>query len=69
MRIVRRPLENSRDWICRLSAKPEPASSHFLSWGERIKGEGGRKTQIKFPHFLLKECILLDTTINRQTFE
>src|ERR1017187_7358145 len=38
MRIVRRPLENSRDWICRLSAKPEPASSHFLSWGERIKG-------------------------------
>jgi hypothetical protein len=42
----------------RLDSKPEPASSYFLSPGKRIKGEGGRKTQIKFPHFLLKECIL-----------
>jgi hypothetical protein len=27
------------------SAQPELASSYFLSSGERIKGEGGRKTQ------------------------
>ena len=33
-------------------AKPKPASSYFLSWGERIKGEGEHKTQIEFPHFL-----------------
>jgi hypothetical protein len=37
--------------------------------GQRIKGEGGRKTQIKFPHFLLKECMLPATAINRQTCE
>jgi len=27
----------------RSSAKPETIESYFLSWGERIKGEGGRK--------------------------
>jgi hypothetical protein len=46
-RIVRRLLEKSCDWICRLSAKPESDNGHFLSWGERIKSEGERKTQIK----------------------
>jgi hypothetical protein len=63
----------------RSSAKPEPASSHFLTPAcrtvalrrrrERIKGEGERKTQIQFPHFLLNECILPATTIIRQTGE
>jgi hypothetical protein len=30
----------------RSAAKPKPATRHFLSPGERIKGEGERKTQI-----------------------
>jgi hypothetical protein len=42
-RIVRRYFENLYDWIGRLSVKPETIESYFLSWGERIKGEGGRK--------------------------
>jgi len=32
----------------RSSAQSKPANCHFLSWGERIKGEGERKTQIQF---------------------
>ena len=35
----------------------------------RLKGEGERKTQIKFPHFLLNECVLPATAIIRQTGE
>jgi hypothetical protein len=28
----------------RSSTEPEPDCGYFLSWGERIKGEGGRKS-------------------------
>jgi hypothetical protein len=38
-------------------AKPESASGHFLSRGERIKGEGGRKTKISFPIIAPRLCV------------
>jgi hypothetical protein len=34
----------------RSAEKPKSAQGDFLSPGERIKGEGERKTQIQFPH-------------------
>jgi hypothetical protein len=50
-RIVRRLSEKpATEFAERSSAKPKPASSYFLSPGERIKGEGGRKkTNYIFP--------------------
>ena len=42
-RIVHRPLENSRDWICRLSTKPKPANGDFLSWGRGKRVRAGVK--------------------------
>ncbi|MGA3284159.1 MAG: hypothetical protein ABSD57_06855 [Verrucomicrobiota bacterium] len=46
-RIVHRPLENSRDWICRIFIrKTRIGRQPFPLLGERIKGEGERKTQI-----------------------
>jgi hypothetical protein len=47
-RIVRRLLENSRDWIGRkVIRKPRIGQWPFPLRGERTKGEGERKTQIK----------------------
>jgi hypothetical protein len=43
-RIVRRLSETpTTEFAERSSVKPKSASSRLLSWGERIKGEGGRK--------------------------
>ena len=68
--MIRRPLENSRDRICRtVNRITETVIAKILSPGERIKGEGGRKTQIKFPRFMLNECILPATAIIHQTGE
>ena len=48
-RIVRRLHENSHDWIYRtLIRTTRIAQLPFPLPGERIKGEGGRKTQIQF---------------------
>jgi len=44
-RIVRRSFENNMTGLAgHSSAKPETSESYFLSWGERIKGEGGLNT-------------------------
>jgi hypothetical protein len=44
-RIVRRLLENSRDWIGRTIIRTTRTGQQlFPLLGERIKGEGGRKT-------------------------
>jgi hypothetical protein len=48
-RIVRRLHEISRDWICRtLIRTTKTGQLPFPLPGERIKGEGGRETQIQF---------------------
>jgi hypothetical protein len=64
-RIIRRPLENSRDWICRtLILKTKTGQPPFPLLGERIKGEGGRKTQIQFCHFRQR----IPTSIKKAAF-
>ena len=51
-RIVRRLFENSRDWICRTAIRQtRNVQQLFPLLRERIKGEGGRQTQISFVPF------------------
>jgi hypothetical protein len=49
-RIIRRRLENSRDWICQTAIhKTRNVRQLFPLLGERIKGEGGRKHKSQLP--------------------